>query len=189
MMQISVNLRPWRIERRLARAKSFSNGFVVAMLVGVLLAYGVYWGFGSATDAQNERNAFIDTEIRKLQDVEKQMQEMEALRKDLDSRFTVLNTLNDRRAGMVRVLNNFAKNLPKEVFLAQFVIEGNQLNLNGVAPQGRRELVGLINALKVDDLFQEPRFNKSEELQFLETPIERFEMGVPIVPQGRSKQK
>src|SRR5690606_11825630 len=74
-----INLLPWRAERRKQRQKEFGVMVAFAVLAGLALWFLVNTFYGSQIDGQNERNAYlqeqikqVDTKIKEIEELDKQ---------------------------------------------------------------------------------------------------------------------
>ena len=128
-----LNLLPWRELRRKEVNRQVRN---IAIGVALLMAGLVYWGYlylNSLIDEQNQRNSFLETEIKK---VEKELQEVNKVKKkkaELLSRMEVIQKLQSDRTRMVKLFDGLARNLPKGMYLTLFEIKGNKITLKGAA--------------------------------------------------------
>ena len=73
-----INLLPWRAERRKQRQREFGVMLGMAALAGVLLSAFIWLYYNAQIDGQNERNAYLQGEITK---VEAQIGEIDKLDK------------------------------------------------------------------------------------------------------------
>ena len=135
---IRVNLLPHREARR-KRARQY---FFV--LGGATLAIGLaIWGAVHVVNqgrvgAQNERNAFLKTEIASL---DKQIDEIKKLRDEIAAllaRKQVIEALQTDRAQTVYLLDQLVKQMPEGVYLKSVVQKGPKVSLVGYAQSNAR---------------------------------------------------
>src|SRR3546814_3506037 len=81
-----VNLLPWRAERRKQREREFYMQLVAAFVVGLgVLLLWVFW-MDQRIDNQNERNAYLQTEIKQLDVRIAKIKDLEKVREHLLAR-------------------------------------------------------------------------------------------------------
>jgi type IV pilus assembly protein PilN len=128
-----INLLPWRAERRKQREREFfmqlGAAFVAALLVVLL------WGFwmGMRTDNQNERNAYLDGEIKQLVERNNKIQDLEKVRDRLLARKEIIEHLQSDRSQMVHLFDELVKTIPSSARLTGLKQTGDSMSLDGVA--------------------------------------------------------
>src|SRR6476659_2059229 len=138
MTTARVNLLPHRAERR-KRAKQ--HFFVVSggsALVGVLIVGLMHSYYAERISMQEGRNAFLKTEIAKL---DKEIAEINKLKDEIQAllaRKQIIETLQADRAQTVHLLDELVKQMPEGVFLRSIVQKGMRVQLLGYAQSNAR---------------------------------------------------
>lgn len=135
---ILINLLPHREERRKRRKAAYFAGLGMAAAMG-LAAVGVwYLVLQQMTANQQDRNAFLTAEIKKL---EVQIKDIAALRAEIESlkaRQLAVEDLQIDRNVPVHVLNELVKQTPEGVYFTSVKQDGQTLAVNGIAQTNER---------------------------------------------------
>ena len=128
-----VNLLPWRAERRKQREREFYMQLVAAFVValGVLLLW-VFW-MDQRIDNQNERNAYLQTEIKQLDVRIAKIKDLETVRAHLLARKQIIEQLQADRSQMVHLFDELVKTIPSSARLTGLKQSGQSMSLDGVA--------------------------------------------------------
>jgi type IV pilus assembly protein PilN len=128
-----VNLLPWRAERRKLREREFymqlAASFVVAL--GLLLLW-VFW-MDQRIDNQNERNTYLQTEIKQLDVRIAKIKDLEKVRQHLLARKQIIEQLQADRSQMVHLFDELVKTIPTSARLTGLKQSGQSMSLDGVA--------------------------------------------------------
>ena len=128
-----VNLLPWRAARRKQREREFymqlGASFVVAL--GVLLLW-VFW-MDQRIDNQNDRNAYLQGEIKQLDVRIAKIKDLEKVREHLLARKRIIEQLQADRSQMVHLFDELVKTIPSSVRLSGLKQTGQSMSLDGVA--------------------------------------------------------
>ena len=128
-----VNLLPWRAERRKQREREFymqlGAAFVVAVLV---LLLWIFW-MNQRIDNQNERNAYLQTEIKQLDVRIAKIKDLETVRAHLLARKQIIEQLQADRSQMVHLFDELVKTIPTSARLTGLKQGGQSMSLDGVA--------------------------------------------------------
>ena len=133
-----INLLPHRAERR-KRAKQ--HFFIVSggtAIVGVLIVGLMHSYYAERISMQEGRNAFLKSEIGKL---DKEIAEIDKLRGEIQAllaRKQVIETLQTDRATTVYMLEQLVRQMPEGVYLRSVVQKGTRINLLGYAQSNAR---------------------------------------------------
>ena len=152
---ISINLLPHREEKRKARRQQFYALTGLTLVLGgliVALGNGIISGYVSA---QDEKNAFLKTEIAAL---DKSIDEIKRLREQTDAllqRKRVIESLQGNRSEAVGLFNELAKNVPEGVYIKKVSQQANKINLVGYA-QSNARVSSLMRNLESSPLLERP---------------------------------
>ncbi|GGD44351.1 PilN domain-containing protein [Pseudoxanthomonas indica] len=133
-----INLLPWRAERRAQRQRDFVTMLALAAVAGALLSFLLWFYYDRQISGQNDRNAYLNAEIQK---VESQIKEIEALDKQKDrllARKKVIEELQANRSQMVHLFDSLVRTIPDGVALSNIKQEGEVLTLEGRAQSNAR---------------------------------------------------
>jgi type IV pilus assembly protein PilN len=152
---IRINLLPHREEKRKARRQQFYALTGLTLVLGgliVALGNGIISGYVSA---QDEKNAFLKTEIAAL---DKSIDEIKRLREQTEAllqRKRVIESLQGNRSEAVGLFNELAKNVPEGVYIRKISQQANKINLVGYA-QSNARVSSLMRNLESSPLLERP---------------------------------
>ncbi len=126
-----INLLPWRAERRKQRQREFYSMLGFAALAGVLLSGLMYFFFSQQISGQNERNAFLEAEIAKVKEQNKEIERLDKQKSRLLARKAVIEELQGKRSQMVHLFDSLVRTIPDGVVLTALKQEGDTLTLDG----------------------------------------------------------
>ena len=135
---ILINLLPHREEKRRRRKQAFFAGLGAAAVVGVAVA-GVWLVLlQQLTSAQQDRNAFLQREIAKLEAQIKDIANLRAEIEALKARQKAVEDLQTDRNVPVYLLNEIARQTPECVYLTAIRQSGGVVAITGVAQTNER---------------------------------------------------
>ena len=137
-MSVRINLLPHREERRKRARQHFGVLAGLAALVGIAIVGAMHIVNAQRIDAQADRNAFLKTEIAKL---DKQIDEIKKLRDEIAAllaRKQVIETLQADRAQTVHLLDELVSVMPEGVYVRSFRQRGLKVNLVGYSQSNAR---------------------------------------------------
>ena len=135
---ILVNLLPHREAARKQRREAFFVALGIAALMGGLLCGAVYSWYQAQISAQQGKNAFLKTEITRL---ENQIKEIAGLQQEiaaLRARQMAVEDLQGNRNLPVYLLDELVKQLPDGVYITSMKQENQVVLLSGVAQSNER---------------------------------------------------
>ena len=128
-----VNLLPWRAERRKQREREFYMQLAAAFVVGLgVLLLWVFW-MDQRIDNQNERNAYLQTEIKQLDVRIAKIKDLDRVRDHLLARKQIIEQLQADRSQMVHLFDELVKTIPTSARLTALKQSGQSMSLDGVA--------------------------------------------------------
>lgn len=135
---ILINLLPHREAARKRRKEAFQVTMFLAVVVGLLVAALVYWWFQSRIEDQQDRNAYLSSQIAVL---DKQIKEIAGLEGEINAlreRQKAVEALQANRNLPVHLLNELVRQLPEGVYISSIKQNGLQVEMRGVAQSNER---------------------------------------------------
>jgi type IV pilus assembly protein PilN len=128
-----INLLPWRAERRKQREKEFF--MQLGMAFAAALAFLLIWGFwmGLRIDNQNERNAYLQSQIKDLDVRIVKINDLDTVRARLLARKRIIEELQANRSQMVHLFDELVRTIPSSARLTGLKQSGDSMSLDGVA--------------------------------------------------------
>jgi type IV pilus assembly protein PilN len=137
-MSVRINLLPHREERRKRARQHFGVLAGLAAIIGIVIVGAMHIVNAQRIDAQGDRNAFLKSEIAKL---DKQIDEIKKLRDEIAAllaRKQVIETLQADRAQTVHLLDELVSVMPEGVYVRSFRQRGLKVNLVGYSQSNAR---------------------------------------------------
>ncbi|MCG5501888.1 PilN domain-containing protein [Ectothiorhodospira lacustris] len=150
-----INLLPWREQRRKEQQKEFT---VIAALVGLACLVAIFLAHvqvNNLIQQQQQRNNFLQNEIRLLDLQIAEIQELEATRRALVDRMTIIQELQTSRPLVVRLFDELVNTLPGGTHLTGVTQRDNNLEVTGRAESNARVSAYMRN-LEDSPWFAEP---------------------------------
>ena len=135
---ILVNLLPHREERRKRRKIAYFAGLGVAAGAGLAIVGLWYLVLLQLTSTQQTRNAYLSTEIKKLEVQIKDIATLKAEIESLKARQKAVEDLQTDRNTPVYVLTELVKQTPEGVYFNTVKQDGQVLSVNGTAQTNER---------------------------------------------------
>jgi type IV pilus assembly protein PilN len=133
-----INLLPWRAERRKQREREFYM-MLVATAAAAVLAFicASYW-MGMRIDNQNDRNTYLEQQIKLLDKDIETIKNLEKVRSQLLARKEIIEDLQSNRSQMVHLFDQLSRTIPEGTRLTSLKQSGDKLTLEGVAESSTR---------------------------------------------------
>ncbi|MEJ2060806.1 MAG: PilN domain-containing protein [Gammaproteobacteria bacterium] len=133
-----INLLPWREELRKEKQREFiSIAFFAAILGGILVFYA-HIHMNGLIDYQNQRNQYLENEIKLVDQKIAQIKQLEATKKALIDRMNIIQQLQVSRPGVVHLFDELVKTLPEGIYLTSMTESGKKLSIAGMADSNAR---------------------------------------------------
>lgn len=151
----TINLLPWREERRAQQQQDFLMLLAGAAILGALVFLVWNMSVKSAMDNQQSRNRFVESELKQLETQIKEIRELEEQKADLVARMKVIQDLQNNRPSIVYFFDEMVRTLPDGVFYETIERKGPLFTIKGVAESNNR-ISALMRNLNDSDWFQKP---------------------------------
>lgn len=126
-----INLLPWRAERRKQRQREFYAMLGMAAVGGLLLSLMIWFYYDRQVSGQMDRNAYLQAEIEKVKEQNKEIDRLDAQKERLLARKKVIEELQAKRSQMVHLFDALVRTIPDGVVLTALKQEGDVLTLEG----------------------------------------------------------
>ena len=133
-----INLLPWRAERRALRQKEFVTMLGSAAGAAVLLSIFIVMYYNGQIQGQEERNAYLQQEIAKVEQQITEIDELDRKKANLLKRKEVIEQLQASRSQMVHLFDELVRTIPEGVRLNSIKQAGEVLTLEGFAQSNAR---------------------------------------------------
>jgi type IV pilus assembly protein PilN len=153
---ILINLLPHREAKRRQRKRSFFITLAVCALIGVGITGVWYSVLQQMTSAQDSRNAFLKTEIARLDNQIKDIATLRAEIEALKARQKAVEDLQTDRNVPVHLLDELVRQTPEGVYLSSIRQNGAVVTVNGIAQTNERVSEFLRNTLYSSPWLERP---------------------------------
>ncbi|HBC57569.1 MAG TPA: pilus assembly protein PilN [Gammaproteobacteria bacterium] len=152
----SINLLPWRDERRKQRNQEFFVMLGLAAVGAVLLAGLSFMFFDSGLGFQQQRNTRLESEIGVLDRKIKEISDIEKDKARLLSKMQVVQQLQSHRTTIVHLFDEVVQAMPEGVTLTNIARKGDLMILSGYAESNAR-VSALMRNLEASDWLTSPK--------------------------------
>lgn len=150
-----INLLPWREELREERKKRFLTALLGVLLLSAGTVFLVDRFYHNAITHQNERNAFLQTEIAQLDIRIKEISDLKARRKQLLERMKIIQDLQGNRPIIGRVFDQLVRTLPDGVYFSDVKMTDKVIAISGMSESNNR-VSDLMRNLDASDWLEAP---------------------------------
>ena len=135
---ILINLLPHREEARKRRKEAFQATMFASFLLGLAIAGAIYWWFQIMITDQQNKNAFLQQEIKVLEGQIKEIASIEDEIASLRARQKAVEDLQSDRNLPVHLLSEMVKQLPDGVYVTAIKQAGQTITMQGMAQSNER---------------------------------------------------
>jgi type IV pilus assembly protein PilN len=133
-----INLVPWREAERKRKRQEFGVGVAAALVFAAVISFFVNWQMQSAIDAQNQRNQYLNDQIRELDKQIAEILDLEAQKQRLIARMQVIEQLERSRPEIVHVFDQLVRTTPDGIYLTLVKQTDRKITLKGLAQSSTR---------------------------------------------------
>ena len=170
---ILINLLPHRELARKRARQAFNASLGASVLLGALIAGCVYLWYQHEIGNQQDRNAFLTTEIKKLDDEIKEIASLQDEIAALRARQQAVEDLQADRNLPVHLLNESVLQLPDGIYLKGIKQENQNVLFTGVAQSNERVSELLRNLERNSDWVTKPELIEIVAANLALTPREQ----------------
>jgi type IV pilus assembly protein PilN len=138
LVMILINLLPHREAARKRRKEAFQITMFMSVIAGILVVGLIYWWFQIRIQEQQDRNAFLQSEIAVLNQQIKEIEGLEGEITALRERQKAVEDLQANRNLPVHLLMGLVRQLPEGVYITSLKQTGLMVEMKGVAQSNER---------------------------------------------------
>ena len=153
---ILINLLPHREAARKRRKEAFQATMFASLLVGLAISGAIYWWFQIMITDQQEKNIFLQGEIKVLENQIKEIASIEEEIASLQARQKAVEDLQSDRNLPVHLLNELVQQLPDGVYITSLRQAGQTITMQGMAQSNERVSEMLRNIASNTPWFTKP---------------------------------
>ena len=150
-----INLLPWREDLRKKKQKDFINAGVLVALIGILSVVLAHSYIEQLKIYQNQRNQLLQNEITLLDKKIVEIKDIEAKKKQLQTKIKLIQQLQESRNEAVHLLDEISKIMPEGVFLTKLTQSGHELTFEGKS-ESNAQISALMRAIEASLWLQKP---------------------------------
>lgn len=188
-MTIRINLLPHREERRKRARQHFAALAGLTAVLGVAIVGAVHVFFANRITVQNDRNAFLKTQIAQL---DKQINEIKKLRGEIQAllaRKHVIETLQTDRAQTVHLMDQLVRVVPEGVYLSSLKQTGLTVALTGYALSNAR-VSTLMRNIETSPWLEKPQLVEIRAVTVANRRLSEFNLNMTLKrPKSEEEQK
>jgi type IV pilus assembly protein PilN len=155
----NINLLPWREkERERAKKRFFVYLGAGAIAAGIIVGIGHLFMTAQIAN-QTARNNYLTEQITVLDGKIAEIRDIQAKKRELTERMTVIQDLQGRRPVIVRLFDELVRTLPEGVYYNTITRTGDVIALNGVADSQNR-ISTLMRYLEDSEWFADANLNQ-----------------------------
>jgi type IV pilus assembly protein PilN len=154
-MMIRINLLPHREIARAARRRQLGVLLAATLVLAVAVIGLGRVAISSSLDNQEERNAYLQQEIAKLDIQIKEIKKIKEETRALLERKQVVETLQSNRTEVVHLFDEIIRILPEGLYIKSVKQNGNQIELLGYTQSSAR-VSTLMRNLEESPWFEQP---------------------------------
>ncbi len=176
----TINLLPWREERR----EELKKEFLIMLVIVALLSAGVIFLWqsmlNSAIDSQSARNQVLQRSISQLDEQVKEISALKKRKKELVERMKVIQSLQGNRPAIVHIFDEIVRTLPDGVYFKSISRKDDQIIIKGVAESNNR-VSSLMRQLDASEWFTSPNLQEVKASKEMGGNGNDFELIVDII--------
>lgn len=170
-----INLLPWREAERKRRQKELVSIAGAMLLLTLLIGGIVHWQMAEQIGAQQDRNAFLQSEINLLNRRIKEIRDLEETKANLLARMEVIQQLQQSRPEVVHLFDELVQTVPDGVVLTNVKQTGRSIVLEGRA-QSNARVSAFMRNIEASQWIEDPLLLLIEKKEKTGTGLNHFRL-------------
>jgi len=181
---IKINLLPRGREQKKKEGLRDQIAVLVVAVVALFFLIGVLQSrIGGQITSNQRKIAETNAEIVRLDDMIKEVKDIEVKRKNLEDKLNVIENLEKGRVGAVMFLDKLSLMVPEKLWLVSLSENQGKANLNGMAIDNQT-VAKFIENLEKSGVFREVVFGSSNQTMFEKYKMVNFNLSLKAALPG-----
>jgi type IV pilus assembly protein PilN len=176
---VRVNLLPHRQEKRAARQRQMVAAAGVVAAAGIVIAIVGHTYLSSRVSDQQDRNAYLQGEITKLEKQIEKIRDVKERTQDMLARKQVVESLQTNRSEAVHLMDQLVRLMPEGMWLKNVKQAGSGVNIQGFAQTNGRISTFMRN-VESSQWLERPELVEIKAATFNNSKISEFNMNVKV---------
>lgn len=174
----NINLLPWREEAREKEKKEFTATLIGMVVLTVLLAFLANWIVSQYVDGQRQRNAYLQGQIKELEQAISEIELLKKRKADLQQRMGLIARLRASRNVTAHIFDTVADSVPPGMYLTEMKRDGDDLSVKGKTESNNR-VSSLIRYIKESEWLANPEPRRIQSVN-KSSALSDFDLGVQV---------
>jgi type IV pilus assembly protein PilN len=183
-----INLLPWREAERKKRQQEFGLMVLGGVLLTGLAIFGIHMQFESMISAQQQRNNYLEKEIKVVERQIREIKELDKTKQNLLARMNVIQELQSSRPQIVHLFDEVVTVLPDGVYLTSMTQSGNKVTFEGLA-QSNARVSSMMRNIDDSEWLVSPSLDFIESKEKTGTGYSHFKLSAKQVTQTGEEKK
>ncbi len=142
---IKINLLPTKKTRRRSSIQQQLAAFVVVLVGLAIMLFMVYSSEQDKVSLLMQQKTKVTADMKHLEEIIGDINTIQEKKVDLKKKLEIIEMLKKQKIGPVRILDELSTIIPKRVWLASLMENGNQLQMSGRATDHKEVAVFMKN--------------------------------------------
>jgi type IV pilus assembly protein PilN len=178
-----INLLPWREADRKERQKEFGLMVLGGALLSAFVVYGVHSIIQAQIEAQNQRNNYLQQEIKGVEKQISEIRDLDKTKQNLLARMNIIQELQSSRPQIVHLFDEVVTTLPDGVYLDEIEQTGNRVAFTGQA-QSNARVSSMMRNIDSSEWLENPALDFIESKEKTGTGYSHFKLTVKQTSQS-----
>lgn len=141
----SINLLPWREDRKRYRNRRFYAVLSMASMVAGMGILAIHLSIQYVINQQEDRNNYVQREISAQGGKIAQVKKLKKEKESLMAHMGVIQLLEAKRPYIVNLFDSIARSVPEGIYLTEVTRSGNEILISGVTVSNSRVSIFMRN--------------------------------------------
>ena len=161
---------------------------VFGVLLAGLAVLGIHMQFESMITSQKQRNAYLEQEIKTVEQQIREIQELDKTKQNLLARMNVIQELQSSRPQIVHLFDEVVSIMPDGVYLTALIQDGNKVAFEGQA-QSNARVSSMMRSIDDSEWLSKPTLDYIESKKKTGTGYSHFKLSAVQVVQSGEEEK
>jgi type IV pilus assembly protein PilN len=185
---IRINLLPFRAARKKENIRRQVSIFVLSLVFLLIILFYYNWSLGRQINDLNAKIQHTKTELKKYEEINKEIAEIKKKLSNLKQKMAVMDTLEANRFEPTRMMDAMTQVIvPQRMWFTRMDSKDNSLNIQGIALDNKTVADFMIR-LEKSGLFSDVNLNTLKARVVQNANLKSFQISCVKKPQVQAKK-